>query len=138
MSNISGVSHVDLTVSDLESSETWYQNLLGAVRVLNGMNDERGFVFSYLLEPKSRTILGLVQHNAQDGADFSHLRCGLDHLSFAVESRAELEAWLPRLDELEIKHGAIDEQAVGDGVSFQDPDGIALEFYFLRTAVPAS
>lgn len=138
MPNISGVSHVDLTVSDLERSEQWYRDLLGAVRVLNGTNDERGFAFSYLLEPQSRTVLGLVRHYEADATGFTPLGVGLDHLSFAVADRAELEAWTQRLDELGIEHGGVDEQAIGDGLSFRDPDGIALEFYFLRSAPPAS
>ena len=34
-----------------------------------------------------------------------------------------------RLDELGIEHGGIKDAAYGSGVSFRDPDGIALEFF---------
>ena len=34
-----------------------------------------------------------------------------------------------RLDELGIAHGGIKDATYGSGVSFRDPDGIALEFF---------
>lgn len=138
MPEITGVSHVDLSVSSLDRSEEWYNRLLGTVRVLDGTNEERGFSFRYLLEPKSRTILGLVQHGNRESAEFTPLRNGLDHLSFNVPSQGELEAWRDRLDRLGVTHGGIDEQPVGANLSFTDPDGIALEFYLLKAALPAA
>ena len=49
--------------------------------------------------------------------------------SFGCADRAELEKWTRRLDELGIVHGGIKDAAYGSGVSFRDPDGIALEFF---------
>lgn len=63
---------------------------------------------------------------------FTPQRVGLDHLSFAVSDRAELEAWQARLDELGIEHDAIDDQGFAVALNLRDPDGIALEFYFLQ------
>jgi hypothetical protein len=48
-------------------------------------------------------------------------------------SRDDLEAWKIRLDELGIAHGGIVDADYGSGLSFRDPDNIALEFF-----VPAS
>jgi catechol-2,3-dioxygenase len=56
-------------------------------------------------------------------------RVGLDHVSFGCESRAELEKWLRRLDELGIERGDIKDAFYGSGLSFGDPDGLALEFF---------
>ena len=60
---------------------------------------------------------------------FSEFRIGLDHLAFGCASRADLEKWAGRLDELGIEHGGIKDAAYGSGLSFRDPDGIALEFF---------
>jgi len=49
-----------------------------------------------------------------------------------VSDRAELEAWQARLDELGIEHDAIDDQGFAVALNLRDPDGIALEFYFLQ------
>jgi hypothetical protein len=40
-----------------------------------------------------------------------------------------LERWAARLDELGIEHGQIKDASYGSGLSFRDPDGIALEFF---------
>jgi glyoxylase I family protein len=57
-------------------------------------------------------------------------RCtGLDHVSFACRDRGELQTWAARLDELGIPQGEIVHAHYGSGLSFRDPDGIALEFF---------
>ena len=43
--------------------------------------------------------------------------------------RGELQKWTARLDELGIHHDGIKDAHYGSGVSFRDPDGIALEFF---------
>jgi catechol-2,3-dioxygenase len=64
-----------------------------------------------------------------DASAFNERRVGLDHLAFACTSRSELEAWAVRLDELGIAHGGVVEADYGSGLSFRDPDNIALEFF---------
>ena len=41
----------------------------------------------------------------------------------------ELETWAGRLTELGVEHGGIVDAGYGSGLSFRDPDGIALEFF---------
>ena len=40
---ISGISHVDLSVTDVDASTTWYRDLLGMVDLFDHRNDERGY-----------------------------------------------------------------------------------------------
>jgi catechol 2,3-dioxygenase-like lactoylglutathione lyase family enzyme len=54
---------------------------------------------------------------------------GFHHISFACSDRAELETWVARLDELGVTHGGIVDAPYGSGLSFRDPDNIALEFF---------
>jgi catechol 2,3-dioxygenase-like lactoylglutathione lyase family enzyme len=76
------------------------------------------------------TMVGLHQHGkAAPPEKFSEFRVGLDHISFAVENRGELEKWARKLDEMGVTHGDIKDAPYGSGLSFRDPDGIALEFY---------
>ena len=69
--------------------------------------------------------------DARPAADqrFSEFRVGLDHVAFGCADRAELEKWARRLDELGIAHGEIKDASYGSGLSFRDPDGVALEFF---------
>jgi catechol-2,3-dioxygenase len=46
-----------------------------------------------------------------------------------VADRDELEKWVSKLDELDIELGGIVDARYGSGLSFRDPDGIALELF---------
>jgi catechol-2,3-dioxygenase len=74
-------------------------------------------------------LFGLHTHPGGEGGAFDEHRPGLDHVGFACRDRAELQAWADRLDELGIAHGGIVDAHYGSGVSFRDPDNIALEFF---------
>ena len=130
MPTITGVSHVDLSVTDLEASERWYTELLGLTRVMEGKNEAHHFRYAYLIHPTG-LIFGLNTHDDGDGRPFDERRTGLDHLSFAVASKGELEEWAARLDELGIAHGAIAEEPYGEVLTFRDPDNIQVEFFHL-------
>jgi glyoxylase I family protein len=121
------VSHVAITVRDLSVSVPWYEALFQARPVLDEDTDPDFHHTVFLL---GNTLFGLHQHGTPAPEDdFSEYRVGLDHVSFGVADRAELETWARRLDELGIAHGDIKDAGYGSGVSFRDPDGIALEFF---------
>jgi catechol 2,3-dioxygenase-like lactoylglutathione lyase family enzyme len=122
------LAHVAVTVRDLSVSVPWYEALFDAKPVLDEDTDPDFHHTVYLLG--NGNLFGLHQHQtpAPDG-DFSEYRIGLDHVSFGVADPAELERWAQRLDELGIAHGGIKDATYGSGVSFRDPDGIALEFF---------
>ena len=131
MPAVTGISHVVLTVSDLDRSSAWYQRVLSAASLFRGRNDAAGFEVAYLAEPTSGALLGLVQHDKGEGTAFTPRMLGLDHLSFAVSDRAALQEWANRLDDLEVEHNGLENQPFGTGLTLADPDGIALEFYHL-------
>ena len=128
MTTFPALTHVAITVRDLSVSTPWYQALLEAEPVLDEDTDPDFHHTVYLLG--NGTLFGLHQHkHAAPAEQFSEYRIGLDHVAFGVENRSELEKWARRLDELGIAHGGIKDASYGSGVSFRDPDGIALEFF---------
>ena len=137
MPSITGISHVDLSVSDLEASDAWYRELFGAVPLFGGRSDSNRLDARYIMEPNSGVVIGLEQHDENPGTPFDERGVGLDHLAFNVASRDELDAWLTRLDELGIGHSGITEEEPWDVLVFRDPDNIQLEFFFLK-ADPSS
>lgn len=60
---------------------------------------------------------------------FDEYRLGLDHVAFGCATREELKRWQARLQELGIPYGGIVDAPYGSGLSFRDPDNIALEFF---------
>jgi catechol 2,3-dioxygenase-like lactoylglutathione lyase family enzyme len=129
MSDFPGLAHAAVTVSDLEASTKWYSALLGSEPVLDEDETTGGFHHTVFAIGGGQ-LLGLHTHPGQapDGG-FDEHRPGLDHLSFACASRDELGGWRDRLDELGVEHGDIVDASYGSGVSFRDPDGVALEFF---------
>ena len=121
------LTHVAVTVRDLSVSTPWYGALFDAEPVIDEDTDPDMHHTVYLL---GNTLIGLHQHKTPAPKEpFSEFRVGLDHIAFGCANRAELEKWSTRLDELGIAHDAIKDAPYGSGLSFRDPDGIALEFF---------
>jgi glyoxylase I family protein len=121
------LTHVALTVRDLSLSVPWYEKLFDAKPVLDEDTDPGFHHTVYMI---GNTLIGLHQHSKAAPAEkFSEFRVGLDHVAFGCADRSELEKWTSRLDELGVEHDGIKDAAYGSGLSFRDPDGIALEFF---------
>ena len=123
-----GITHIAVTVSDLARSTAWYADLFGSHPVLDE-DVEAGAFHHTVFAIGAGNLFGLHQHVTPSGTPFDERSPGLDHVSFGVDDRAGLEKWAVRLDELGIVHGGIVDAHYGSGLSFRDPDGIALEFF---------
>ncbi|MDQ4078223.1 MAG: VOC family protein [Chloroflexota bacterium] len=120
-----GVNHVTLTVTDVSRARDFYTSVLGFEEVTE-------FGPRSLLSNGSVILaLGLAPDPTQvrPNDQFNENRVGLDHLSFSVESREELERALQLFDERGVPHGEIKD--LGDlglyVLAFRDPDNIQLE-----------
>lgn len=133
MTEFTGVSHIALTVTDLERSKQWYTDILGWQMLMEGTDNEIEFAFGFL---PGGIGLGLRRHAGGTGDAFSPERTGLDHASFAVGSRDELASFESHLEEQSAEYSPIVEAPYGSVLSFKDPDGIALEA-FTMPAGPA-
>ena len=117
-----GVSHVAFTVTDLAVSQRFYTSVLDFVPVL-----DVGYG-RILMHPASGFTLGLIRPEGAPGGRFTELGTGLDHLGFSASSRAELEVWEARFEQLGVVYTPIRDMEMGYHLNFRDPDGIALEF----------
>jgi glyoxylase I family protein len=134
------IHHLRLSVTDVERSKAFYTEVLGFQVAVDGPpppEDEHHDAIVDSLQggvilQHGEMFIGLrpVDADRATAADrFDPFRVGLDHLSFSVPTRADLEAAVQLLDERGVEHGPI-RQLVPLGLSFVaffDPDGIALE-----------
>lgn len=128
MPEFPSIAHVAVTVTDLDRSTRWYTSLFGSDPVLDEDELAGGFHHTvYLLG--GGQLFGLHTHPQSPSDRFDAHRAGLDHVAFGCQDRRELETWATRLDELGVEHGEIKDAGYGSGLSFRDPDGIALEFF---------
>ena len=100
--------------------------MLGVAPVL----DEDTGPFRHIVYSVGGTLLGLHGFPELVSREpFDERRVGLDHIAFGVANRDELVQWAARLDSLGIAHGDIKDAGYGSGLSFRDPDNIALELF---------
>jgi glyoxylase I family protein len=125
MPDFPALHHVAVTVSDLDRSRQWYSALFGAQPVL----DENTGPWHHVVWLLNGTLFGIHLHPSGSSEPFEEFRPGLDHVGFNCASRAELEQWQTHLESLDITHGGIVDANYGSGLSFRDPDNIALEFF---------
>ena len=121
------IAHVAVTVADLDVSVPWYERLFDAKPVLD---EDTGPFRHVVWLLAGQTLFGL--HQFPDGlsdVDFNERRVGLDHVAFACADRSALEEWHGWLGELGIANEGIVDAHYGSGLSFRDPDNIALEFF---------
>lgn len=129
MSTFPGIAHVAITVSDLEASTQWYSRLFGHEPVLDE-DEESGTFHHTVFAIGGGMLFGLHTHRGStaDATRFDERKVGLDHIAFQC-TRDELNEWETRLNDLSIIHGGIKTASYGSGISFRDPDNIALEFF---------
>lgn len=128
---VNGVHHITLSVTDVTASAWWYQRLLGPANVIRrqGPDWER-----IRMDWPNGLVIGVTRHVATPEADaFSPLRVGLDHISLACPTEADVRSWATRLDELGMLRGPVEDMPYGWAVTARDPDGIAVEFFCDRT-----
>ena len=83
-----------------------------------------------LMHPGSRTIVEFQQHDANTDEAFDPRRTGFDHMAFKVDTRAGLDEWLARFEQLGVRHSPIAEREYGAVLAFKDPSGIQFEMFF--------
>lgn len=126
-------AHVRLTVSDIRRSREFYDAVF-ALPVLyelpedadESTREQLSFLYGGVIYQLGDALLGL----RPVGEDrFSEDRTGLDHLSFALESREAVEEAAAVLDGLGVPHGGVKDIGAGWILEFRDPDDIALELF---------
>jgi glyoxylase I family protein len=129
------IHHLRLTVTDVQRSREFYTSLLGFQVAVESpppgdpAEDEAfSILFGGIVMTRGNLLMGL-RPMAPAGDRFHPDRVGLDHLSFGVASREDLERAARLFDERGVIHGAITRlPSFGiDVLSFEDPDGIQLE-----------
>jgi glyoxylase I family protein len=129
------IHHLRLTVTDVGRSREFYTSLLGFQVAVESpppgdpaAAETFKILFGGVVMMRGNLIMGL-RPMAPEADRFDPDRVGLDHLSFSVPSREDLEQAARLLDEHGVTHGEIT-RLPGFGIdvlSFEDPDGIQLE-----------
>lgn len=117
---IKGIHHIELTITELNRSKKFYLKLPG-FKIVAEYPD---FVMFY----NGFFYLGLTTHKGKAKTKFDETVTGLDHISFMVESKQDLDEAIIFFDKEKISHGKIKKLSNNTFVlAFRDPDNIQLE-----------
>jgi catechol-2,3-dioxygenase len=120
---ITGLSHVQLLVSDTAASAAWYRVALGLV----SFAEDASIGYVALRHRGARMVVVLTEgrpHSSQ-GDGFSDQR--VDHLAFAVPDAHSLEVWAEHLRSVGVAHDGVVLENGHRSLQLLDPDGLAIE-----------
>jgi catechol-2,3-dioxygenase len=116
---LTGLSHVQLRVSDVAASARWYTAVLG----LEPFRSDPAVGYVALRHRPTGVVIVLT---ATPGDVAVHVG-PLDHLAFAVPDASALEAWAGHLAAIGIDHPGVVPEAGNPSLQLRDPDGTAVE-----------
>ena len=129
--------HLALTVTDLDVSVRWYENVFGVTFLMDAPH--QGGVGRVLANENRELMIVLHRHDTNGGELFGETSTGLDHAGFMVPTRADLETWQNHLEVLGVTmadtadkpltQSPICDEAYGSVIVFRDPDNIQLELF---------
>ena len=138
--SVGSVHHVRMAVTDVERSKAFYTEVLGFQVAVDGPPPPDDDHYDVIVDSLQGGVILMHQgmffglrpvddERAKASDRFDPFRVGLDHISFSVPTRADLDAAAKLLDERGVDHGPIRDLApLGlSFLAFFDPDGIALE-----------
>ena len=127
--------HIALTVTDLDTSVHWYEEVFG-LRFQKDIPHDGG-VGRLLADDARELIIVLHHHDANDRGLFKETATGLDHIGLRVPTRSDLETWQSHLEAKGVERRAvadepstqspIADEAYASVLVFRDPDNIQLE-----------
>jgi catechol 2,3-dioxygenase-like lactoylglutathione lyase family enzyme len=121
MTGLLGISHLTLTVRDVERARWFWVEVLG-LDVAVARPD-----LLVVVHRASRIGLSCISPQEGVSGEFDERRIGLDHLSFEVGDRATLGDWVQRLDRHDVPYAPIEESEWGWHLNLRAPDNIPVE-----------
>jgi len=127
MPDIASIHHVSLTVTDLDRSVAWYKEVLGLGELMREDHPDGNGYAVVLGKPDFSMCVGLHTHSANASEPCNETRTGLDHVSFGVAQRADLDTLAEHFKTLNVSQSPINDREGYTVLVFRDPDNIQLE-----------
>jgi len=113
---VTGFSHVQLRVGDLERSRRWYETVLGM---------EAFVELPDTVALRNREARLVVVLSPGDGLDPA--ASPLDHIAFGAPDGETLEVWARHLTDAGVVHEGVVLELGNPSLQLRDPDGNAIE-----------
>jgi glyoxylase I family protein len=123
---LQGISHVGLTVADLDRAIDFWCRVMGFRVVIKEQE------YCMVWQASATLAIGLTAHSGSAVGPFDEHHVGLDHLALAVADVPTLSAWATRFAELSVPHSPIDETDAGHHLNVRAPDNLAVELFAIK------
>jgi catechol-2,3-dioxygenase len=117
---VSGLSHVQLLVSDVGASARWYSAVFG----LAPFAEDLAIGYVALRHRAAKMVIVLTRRPDGTGTSTDAL---VDHLAFAVPDGDSLRSWADHLSQIGITHPGVVLENGNPSLQLRDPDGMAIE-----------
>jgi glyoxylase I family protein len=132
MRSMTGVSHVSLTVSDMERARWFWTTVMGFDVGIEATGA------TVCVHRPSATVVGFRDHAGTVTGSFDETRVGMDHVALGVASVADLEEWAAWLGQHDVEHSEVVESDLGHHLNLRAPDRIAVELFVLKDQVASA
>jgi len=129
MPELTGFSHIGLSVPDLAAGATFWTEVMGFRLVV----DQPGV--KLLVHPGTLLTIGLQDHSGAVTGAFDHTQPGLDHVALGVNGAGDLTTWAAHLEAQGVEHSPVEESDFGHHLNFRAPGNIAVELFVLKPDV---
>jgi glyoxylase I family protein len=129
---IAGISHVSLTVTDLDAARAFWVDVMGFAPKV----EQPGLLI--FVHPDSFVAMACVTHDGGEADAFDERRVGLDHIALTVDGIDALRSWETTLEALDVVHSPIVESLFGWHLNVRAPDNIPVELLAMRPEAAAA
>src|SRR4029079_1560654 len=132
MRSLGGISHVSLTVPDMERARWFWTTVMGfevGIEVPGA---------TVCVHRPSGSVVRFRAHAGTVTGAFDETRVGMDHIALAVPTMDELQEWSACLNDHGVAHWERVESDLWHHLNLRAPDNIAVELFVLRPQVAAA
>ncbi len=125
--NRTGISHLNLSVTDVARSAAWYTALLGQAQTMS--LDTPAWQRTRLVWPDGFALVLTAHAGTAPDDRFDFARVGLDHFGIGCPTEQDIRAWADHMTAAGIAHSEVADTPRAWILTARDPDGIPVEFY---------
>lgn len=128
---LQGISHLGLTVVDLDQAVDFWCTVMGFEVAMQA----EGYCMVWY--PAATLAIGLTAQDGSAVGPFDEHHVGLDHLALAVPDVPALSAWAERFARLSVVHSPIVETDAGHHLNLRAPDHFPIELFVIKAEFAA-
>lgn len=123
---LQGISHLGLTVADVDRAVDFWCDVMGFQVAMQAQG------YCMVWHPAATLAIGLTAQDGSAVGPFDEHHVGLDHLALAVPDVSALASWAERFARLSVTHSPITETDAGHHLNLRAPNHFPIELFVIK------